>query len=67
MRPCYECADPYTTEPETLRFGYGETTIGTILVAENMRGVAALFIGDNRARLLPGMKDAFPEVEFVLD
>jgi AraC family transcriptional regulator of adaptative response/methylated-DNA-[protein]-cysteine methyltransferase len=48
------------TEPETLRFGYGDTFLGTILVAESVHGVAALFIGDDRARLLRDMKDAFP-------
>jgi AraC family transcriptional regulator, regulatory protein of adaptative response / methylated-DNA-[protein]-cysteine methyltransferase len=55
------------TEPETLRFGYGDTALGTIVVAESMRGIAALFIGDDRAKLLRDLKDAFPEAEFVLD
>jgi AraC family transcriptional regulator of adaptative response/methylated-DNA-[protein]-cysteine methyltransferase len=55
------------TEPETLRFGYGETSLGTIVVAESMRGVAALLIGDDRAKLLHDLKDAFPGVGFVLD
>jgi AraC family transcriptional regulator of adaptative response/methylated-DNA-[protein]-cysteine methyltransferase len=55
------------TEPETLRFDYGDTSLGTIVVAESVHGVAALFIGDDRARLLRDLKDAFPAVEFVLD
>lgn len=54
-------------EPETLRFGYGATSLGTIAVAESMCGVAALLIGDDRIKLLRDLKDAFPEVEFVLD
>ena len=54
-------------EPETLRFGYGDTALGTIVVAESVRGVVALFIGDDRARLLRDLRDAFPEAEFVLD
>jgi AraC family transcriptional regulator of adaptative response/methylated-DNA-[protein]-cysteine methyltransferase len=54
-------------EPETLRFGYGDTTIGTIAVAESNRGVAALFIGDDRAKLLRDLQDAFPEAGFTLD
>jgi AraC family transcriptional regulator of adaptative response/methylated-DNA-[protein]-cysteine methyltransferase len=53
--------------PEILRFGYGDTGLGTIVVAESSQGVAALFIGDERAKLLRDMKDAFPEAEFVLD
>ena len=56
-----------TAEPEALRFGYGDTALGTIVVAESMRGIAALFIGDDRARLLRDLKDAFPEAGFVLD
>jgi len=56
-----------TAGPETLRFGYGDTVLGTIIVAESMRGVVALFIGDDRAKLLRDLKGAFPEAEFVLD
>ena len=56
-----------TIEPETLRFGYGDTALGTIVVAESTRGVVGLFIGDDRAKLLRDMKDAFPEAAFVLD
>jgi AraC family transcriptional regulator of adaptative response/methylated-DNA-[protein]-cysteine methyltransferase len=56
-----------TIEPETLRFGYGDTALGTIVVAESMRGVVALFIGDDRANLLRDLKGTFPEAEFVQD
>lgn len=56
-----------TTEPETLRFGYGDTALGTIVVAESTGGVVALFIGDHRTKLLHDLKDAFPDAEFVLD
>jgi AraC family transcriptional regulator of adaptative response/methylated-DNA-[protein]-cysteine methyltransferase len=56
-----------TTEPETLRFGYGDTALGTIVVAESTHGVVALLIGDDRARLLRDLKDTFPLAEFVLD
>ena len=56
-----------TTEPETLRFGYRDTALGTIVVAESTRGAVALFIGDDRAKLLRDLKDAFPEAEFVQD
>ena len=53
--------------PETLRYGYGDTALGAIVVAESRHGVVALFIGDDRAKLLRQLKDAFPEAEFVLD
>jgi AraC family transcriptional regulator of adaptative response/methylated-DNA-[protein]-cysteine methyltransferase len=56
-----------TAKLESLRFGYGDTALGTIVVAESIRGIAALFIGDDRAKLLHNLKDAFPEVELVLD
>jgi AraC family transcriptional regulator, regulatory protein of adaptative response / methylated-DNA-[protein]-cysteine methyltransferase len=56
-----------TAEHETLRFGYGGTALGTIVVAESMRGIVALFIGDDREKLLRDLKEAFPEAEFVLD
>jgi AraC family transcriptional regulator of adaptative response/methylated-DNA-[protein]-cysteine methyltransferase len=55
------------TATKTLRFGYGDTALGTIVVAESMQGVIALFIDDDRAKLLRELKKAFPEAEFVLD
>ena len=58
---------PHTATREILRFGYGETLLGTIAVAESARGIAALFIGDDRCRLLRDLQDAFPTAEFVLD
>jgi AraC family transcriptional regulator of adaptative response/methylated-DNA-[protein]-cysteine methyltransferase len=56
-----------TPAPETLRFGYGNTALGTILVAESARGVVALFIGDDRAKLLRDLNEALPHTAFVLD
>jgi AraC family transcriptional regulator of adaptative response/methylated-DNA-[protein]-cysteine methyltransferase len=47
--------------PEALRYGFGETGLGTVLVAESDRGVAAIFLGDDRARLLSELQAAFPE------
>jgi AraC family transcriptional regulator, regulatory protein of adaptative response / methylated-DNA-[protein]-cysteine methyltransferase len=58
---------PDIVEPKTLRFGFGATALGTILVAKSMRGIAALFIGDDCATLLRDLKEAFPRAEFVLD
>jgi AraC family transcriptional regulator of adaptative response/methylated-DNA-[protein]-cysteine methyltransferase len=52
---------------ETLRFSHGDTALGTIVVAASVCGVAALFIGDDRAKLLRDLKDAFPGAELVLD
>jgi AraC family transcriptional regulator of adaptative response/methylated-DNA-[protein]-cysteine methyltransferase len=56
-----------TAKPEILRFGYGTTVLGTIVAAESMPGLIALFIGDDRARLLHDLKNVFPGAAFVLD
>ena len=56
-----------TAGHETLRFAYGDTALGVIVVAESTRGIAALFIGDDRAKLLRDLKDVFPEAELLLD
>lgn len=53
--------------PEIFRFGYGDTTLGTILVAESGRGVVALFVGDDRAKLLRDLQEAFPDAGFAPD
>ncbi|MBV8192196.1 MAG: methylated-DNA--[protein]-cysteine S-methyltransferase [Alphaproteobacteria bacterium] len=58
--PSYE-----TIEGETLRFGYGDASLGTVLVAESVRGVAALFIGDDRTKLLRDLRDAFPHAQLI--
>ena len=54
-------------EPETMRVGFGATALGIILVAESAQGVVALFIGDDRARLLRDLEGAFPGVGFAID
>jgi AraC family transcriptional regulator of adaptative response/methylated-DNA-[protein]-cysteine methyltransferase len=58
---------PDTAKRETLRFGYGVTALGTIVVAESLHGIVALFIGDDRAKLLRDLTVGFPEAELVLD
>ncbi|SDJ98346.1 MULTISPECIES: methylated-DNA--[protein]-cysteine S-methyltransferase [Bradyrhizobium] len=58
---------PNTTEPEILLFGYGETELGQIVVAETRRGVAALFLGEDRAKLFRDLEQAFPCTRLVLD
>lgn len=50
---------------ESLRVGIGETTLGSVLVAESKTGVAALFIGDDRAKLYRDLEDAFPCAELM--
>jgi AraC family transcriptional regulator of adaptative response/methylated-DNA-[protein]-cysteine methyltransferase len=57
----------HASEPEVLRFGYGDTALGTILVAESTQGLVALFIGDDRGKLSRELQYAFPEANCVLD
>lgn len=50
-----------------LRFGYGDSALGTVLAAESDRGVAAIFLGDDRAKLLRDLKAAFPDTALAAD
>jgi AraC family transcriptional regulator, regulatory protein of adaptative response / methylated-DNA-[protein]-cysteine methyltransferase len=58
---------PSNASPDALRFGYGETNLGTVLVAESDRGVAAIFLGDDRARLRRELEVAFPGADLTED
>ena len=53
--------------PEMMRFGYGETALGLIAIATSRDGVAALFIGDDPAKLRRDLQHAFPQAAFILD
>lgn len=55
------------TTTETLRFGFGVTSLGIIVVAESARGLAALFIGEDRAKLSRDLKQAYPKAELIPD
>jgi AraC family transcriptional regulator, regulatory protein of adaptative response / methylated-DNA-[protein]-cysteine methyltransferase len=54
-------------EPETLRFGFGDASLGLILVAESAHGVVALFMGDERTQLGLELGEAFPEAQLLRD
>lgn len=51
----------------TLRYGYGDTAIGTALVAVSDAGVASILIGDGPSRLLRELYEAFPDAVLVKD
>jgi AraC family transcriptional regulator, regulatory protein of adaptative response / methylated-DNA-[protein]-cysteine methyltransferase len=57
----------HSSKPEILRYAYGDAALGTIVVAHSDKGVVALFIGDDRAKLLRDLEDAFPDADFVPD
>ncbi len=52
---------------ETLRFGYDETKLGLALVALSGRGVAAILLGDDRAKLRCELAAAFPGASLSAD
>jgi AraC family transcriptional regulator of adaptative response/methylated-DNA-[protein]-cysteine methyltransferase len=52
---------------DMLRFGYGETRIGLVLVAVSGRGVAAILLGSDRGRLRRELGGSFQGVSFVED
>ena len=56
-----------SAELETLRFGCADAALGTIMVVESAKGVVALFIGDDCAKLVRDASDAFPAAQLVLD
>jgi AraC family transcriptional regulator of adaptative response/methylated-DNA-[protein]-cysteine methyltransferase len=56
-----------TNTPSELRYGFGETAIGTALVAVSDVGIASILIGDGPARLLRELTGAFPEARLVRD
>ena len=58
---------PPNIPADVLRFGYGETALGTVLVAEGDRGVAAIFLGDDRGRLLRHLEAALPDATLIAD
>ncbi len=50
---------------ETIRFALGECSLGAILVAATARGVCAVLLGDDPARLLRDLEDRFPNARLV--
>ncbi len=54
-------------EHEDLRFAYGETALGIVVVAESAQGIVALFIGDSRSDLLHDLAQAFPKANLTPD
>ena len=58
---------PTSDTAAALRFGCGDTTLGTVLAAESDRGVAAIFLGDDRAKLRRDLAAAFPGAALIDD
>ena len=58
---------PDAFESESLRYAYGETGLGSIIVAQSAKGVVALFIGDDPEKLLRDLTEAFTGAKLVFD
>ena len=52
---------------ETFAFSYGQSVIGTFLVALSPRGVVSILLGEDRSRLRAELADAFPSVSHIED
>jgi AraC family transcriptional regulator, regulatory protein of adaptative response / methylated-DNA-[protein]-cysteine methyltransferase len=50
---------------ETIRFAIGECSLGSILVAASEKGVCAISMGDNPAKLAKELQDRFPKAKMV--
>jgi len=48
-----------------LRFSTGTTTLGSLLVATNERGVCAILLGDNHDAVVRDLQDRFPHAELI--
>jgi AraC family transcriptional regulator of adaptative response/methylated-DNA-[protein]-cysteine methyltransferase len=48
-----------------IRFAVGETSLGAILVAQTVKGVCAILLGDDPDRLVRDLQDRFPKAELT--
>ena len=64
MNPIINRADGST---EILRFAFGTSSLGAVLVAATEKGIAAILMGDDRDGLCRDLASAFPEARFTLD
>jgi AraC family transcriptional regulator, regulatory protein of adaptative response / methylated-DNA-[protein]-cysteine methyltransferase len=48
-----------------IRFAVGECSLGSILVAQSVRGVCAILLGDDPDALVRDLQDRFPRAELV--
>lgn len=50
---------------ETLHFALGECSLGTILVASSVRGIAVIDLGDDPLRMVRDLQDRFPRAQLI--
>lgn len=52
-------------EDEVIRFAFGQSTLGEILVAATEKGICTIFLGDDRGQLVRDLQEAFPNAEIT--
>jgi AraC family transcriptional regulator of adaptative response/methylated-DNA-[protein]-cysteine methyltransferase len=50
-----------------IRFAVGECSLGSILVAQSVRGICAIFLGDDPNSLVRDLQDQFPKANLIGD
>ncbi len=48
-----------------IRFGFGKSSLGTVLVAQCEQGIRAILIGDDEDALTGDLRDRFPRAELI--
>lgn len=54
-------------EAEVIRFAFGTSSLGHVLVAVGAKGVTAILIGDSQPALRRELAGAFPQATLILD
>lgn len=50
-----------------IRYAFGKTDLGAVVVARSQRGVCAILLGDDEASAFDQLRSAFPQAELVAD
>lgn len=58
---------PGTANAETIRYAFGRSTLGQVLVARSARGICALLIGSDREKLTADLRRDFPDAQAADD
>ena len=52
---------------DLLRYGFGKACVGVVVAAVSKKGVAAIFVGNDRPQLRRALGDAFPTTDLIED
>ncbi|MDQ2764739.1 MAG: methylated-DNA--[protein]-cysteine S-methyltransferase [Pseudomonadota bacterium] len=60
-------ATKFNPAAETFYVGFGETELGSVLIAKSDKGVAAILLGNDQPHLRHELTQSFPDVRMVED